>query len=62
MKLRKSTKHSTIGLSIDRKRKKWVIWGIIAALGSIIVGVIAACIIWYQAQLQPVDPDSDRKR
>ena len=60
MKLRKSTKHSTIGLSIDRKRKKWVIWGIIAALGSIIVGVIAACIIWYQAQLQPVDPDSDR--
>ena len=61
MKLRKSPSSSTLGLSIGKKPKKRLIWWwVAAALLSIIVGAGIACVIWYQAQLQPVDASSDR--
>lgn len=57
MKLQPLQKTSP-GLKPVRSRKK-LLWWILAAAVSVIISVGVACLLWYQAQLQPVDSSND---
>lgn len=42
-----------------KRRKRMLLWSI-AAVASVLIGIAVACLLWYQSQLRPADPQADR--